>query len=49
MLLLVAKIIPGFDIAGFWPAFWAAVIISITGWIGSWLIGSKGLDRLTGR
>ena len=49
MLLLVAKIIPGFDIAGFWPAFWAAVIISITGWIGSWLIGSKGFDRLTGR
>jgi len=49
MLLLVAKIIPGFDIAGFWPAFWAAVIISITGWIGSWLIGSKGFDRLKGR
>ncbi len=49
MLLLVAKIIPGFDIAGFWPAFWAAVIISITGWIGSWLIGPKGFDRLTGR
>ena len=49
VMLLVAKIIPGFDIAGFWPAFWAAVIISITGWIGSWLIGSKGFDRLTGR
>jgi putative membrane protein len=49
MLLLVAKIIPDFEIAGFWPAFWGAVIVSITGWIGSWLIGPKGLDRLTGR
>ncbi|MFN7270800.1 MAG: phage holin family protein [Gammaproteobacteria bacterium] len=46
MLLLVAKIIPGFDIAGFGPAFWGAVIVSITGWIGSWLIGPKGLERL---
>jgi uncharacterized membrane protein YvlD (DUF360 family) len=44
--LLVAKIIPGFDIAGFGPAFWGAVIVSITGWIGSWLIGPKGLERL---
>jgi len=25
------------------------VIISITGWIGSWLIGPKGFDRLIGR
>lgn len=46
MLLLVAKIIPGFEIDGFWPAFWGAVIVSITGWVGSWLIGPKGLERL---
>lgn len=49
MLLLVAKVVPGFEIAGFWPALWGAVIISITGWIGSWLIGSNGFDRLKSR
>jgi len=49
MLLLVAKVVPGFEIAGFWSALWGAVIISITGWIGSWLIGSNGFDRLKSR
>lgn len=35
MLGLVAAFLPGFAIAGFWPAFWAAIIISIVSWIGS--------------
>jgi uncharacterized membrane protein YvlD (DUF360 family) len=38
--------VPGFDIAGFWDAFWGAVLVSLTGWIGSWFIGSRGLARL---
>jgi putative membrane protein len=35
MLGLVAAFLPGFSIAGFWPAFWAAIIISVVSWIGS--------------
>lgn len=35
MLGLVAAFLPGFAIAGFWPAFWAAIIVSIVSWIGS--------------
>jgi putative membrane protein len=40
MLALVACFLPGFRIGGFWAAVWAALIVSITGWIGSALIGS---------
>jgi putative membrane protein len=49
MLALVAWILPGFNIAGFWPAVFGAIIVGITGWIGSWFIGSKGVERLKRR
>ena len=42
MLGLVALLLPGFHVAGFWPAFWSALIISLTSWLGSMLIGPKG-------
>jgi putative membrane protein len=42
MLGLVALLLPGFTIAGFWSALFAAFIVGITGWIGSWFIGSQG-------
>jgi putative membrane protein len=43
MVALVAGILPGFHIpGGFWSAFGTALIVSITGWIGSWFIGSRG-------
>ena len=35
MLGLVAAFLPGMGIEGFWPAFWAAIIVSIVSWIGS--------------
>ncbi len=35
MLGLVAAFLPGFSIAGFWPALWAALLISLVSWIGS--------------
>jgi putative membrane protein len=35
MLGLVAAFLPGFSIAGFWPAFWAAILISIVSWVGA--------------
>jgi putative membrane protein len=41
MLSLVALFLPGFRMDGFWPALWSALIVSVTGWIGSALIGSS--------
>jgi putative membrane protein len=41
MLGLVAFFLPGFRIDSFWAAVWAALIVSITGWMGSALIGSN--------
>ena len=41
MLGLVALLLPGFNINGFWTAVLAALIVSVTGWIGSALIGSR--------
>ena len=43
MVALVAGILPGFHIpGGFWSAFGTALIVWITSWIGSWLIGPRG-------
>lgn len=42
MLGLVALILPGFHVAGFWAALFAALIVSVTGWIASWFIGPRG-------
>ena len=49
MLGLVALFLPGFGISGFWAAFLAAVIVSITGFIGSTLIGSRAKVEFYGR
>jgi putative membrane protein len=49
MVALVAWFLPGFHLAGFWPAFWTALIVGITGWIGSWFIGSKGKIEIASR
>jgi putative membrane protein len=43
MVGLVAAMLPGFHIfGGFWSALATAVIVGVTGWIGSSLIGSRG-------
>lgn len=42
MLGLVALMLPGFKIAGFWSAVGAALIVSVISWIGSWFIGPRG-------
>jgi putative membrane protein len=43
MVALVAWILPGFHIyGGFWSAFGTAVVVWVTGWIGSSLIGPRG-------
>jgi putative membrane protein len=42
MIALVAALLPGFTISNFGSALATAVIVWITGWIGSWLIGPRG-------
>lgn len=42
MVALVAWLLPGFHVAGFWPAFWSALIVSLTAWVASWFVGPKG-------
>ena len=49
MVGLVAWFLPGFNLAGFWPALLTALIVGITGWIGSWFIGSKGKIEVAGK
>ena len=39
MLMLVAAVIPGFALGGFWTAFWAAIFIAIVSFITNRLIG----------
>lgn len=42
MLAMVAWMFKNMAIDGFWPAFWGALIISITSGIASWFIGPQG-------
>ena len=42
MVGLVAWLLPGFSVIDFKSALFAAIIVSVTSWIGSWFIGSKG-------
>lgn len=42
MVALVAWMLPGMHLAGFWAAFWTAAIVSLVSFAGSWLIGPSG-------
>jgi putative membrane protein len=42
MLGLVAAMLDGFWINGFFPALLGGVVVSFTGWASSWYIGPKG-------
>lgn len=42
MVGLVALVLQGFHISGFWTAVGTSIVISITSWIGSGLIGNSG-------
>jgi putative membrane protein len=46
MIGLVARLIPGFEIDGFWTAVLAAIIVGVISWAGSSVIGSKGKVEL---
>jgi putative membrane protein len=42
MLSMVAWMLDGVTVAGFWSAFFGSIVISITGWLASWFIGGEG-------
>ena len=42
MLSLVAWMLDGMSVDGFWPALFGAIIVSITGWAASSFIGDRG-------
>jgi putative membrane protein len=42
MLGLVALLLPGFYIHGFWTAVGGSIVVSVVSWIASWFIGSRG-------
>ena len=42
MLGLVALMLRGFHIDGFWTAIGGSIIVSIVSWVGSWFIGPRG-------
>lgn len=45
MVGLVALLLDGFTVDGFWPAVWTTLIVGLTGWVGSWFIGPKPSRR----
>jgi putative membrane protein len=42
MVALVAWLLPGMHVAGFWPALWTSMIVSLVSMVGSWFVGPKG-------
>ena len=41
-LWLVSVFVAGFQVAGFWPAFWGALLVSVVSWILTALISDRG-------
>jgi putative membrane protein len=46
---LVAWFLPGFDVHGFWAAFFGSLVVSVVGWFASAFIGKGGRKRWTSR
>lgn len=42
MVGLVAWMLPGMHVAGFWSAMWCALVVSFVSMVGSWFVGPKG-------
>ena len=48
MFSLVAWMLDGMTVAGFWSAFFGALVVSITGWLASGFISDQGrVERIT--
>lgn len=46
MVALVAWLLEGFRIAGFWSALLTSIVVGLTGWIGNAFVGEKGRYEL---
>ncbi|MGO9421879.1 phage holin family protein [Roseiarcus sp.] len=46
MIELVAWFLKGFVVAGFWPAFFAAIVVGLTSWVMSGWIGGPPKGRI---
>jgi putative membrane protein len=42
LLGLVAWAFDDFTVSGFWAALFGAIVVGLTGWLGSWFIGPRG-------
>ncbi len=42
MLSLVAALLEGFVLRGFFPALFASLVVSITSWLAAWYVGPAG-------
>jgi len=49
MLALVAWMLGGFQISSFWTAIGGSLIVSLTSWLASGLIGNSGRVEIIGR
>lgn len=50
MIGLVALVVPGFTISGFWTAVGAAIIVALVSWAASTVIGNTGrIERFSAR
>jgi putative membrane protein len=47
MLALAGFMLSAFHIAGFWPAFWGAIVVSVVSGIGAWFFGPTGRTAVT--
>ena len=48
-LWLVSVFVSGFHVAGFWPAFWGALLVSVVSWILTALISDSGRVKVISR
>ncbi|GAC1665576.1 MAG: phage holin family protein [Steroidobacteraceae bacterium] len=42
MVALVAWMLPGMHVEGFWAAFWTALLVSLVSFVGSWFVSGTG-------
>jgi len=50
MLAIVAWMLGGLTVAGFWPALFGSIVVSLTGWLASRFNGPRGrFEVLSGR
>ncbi|WP_334107298.1 phage holin family protein [Methylobacillus sp.] len=43
MVMLVAKLVKGFELSGFWTAFFVSIFIAILGFVIEWFLPSQGI------